>query len=247
MEYDGAHYHGSQLQANLPTIQGEAEKALEKLTEESSRVMTASRTDSGVHAREQVVSFRTKSSLPTQTFVKGMNYYLPKDIAVKAAFRVSDTFNVRRNATSREYNYCIVDSPTPSPIRRGFTYHINGRLDIEAMNEACQHLVGLHDLASFATSIESEVKSTVRRIYRVKVERDGDMVVLNIVASSFLPHQVRNTAGALIKVGLGQMTSNEFRSILEARTPGKAGPTAPAHGLCLMRVNYPHSWEEICN
>jgi len=247
MEYDGTHYYGFQLQANLPTVQGEIEKALRKLTGERIRVLAASRTDTGVHAREQVVSFRTKSSLPPPTFIKGLNYYLPGDIAVKDTFRVSDSLNVRRDAISREYNYYILNSPTRSPIRRGFAYLVTGHLDIGMMNEACQHLIGEHDFASLATSMESKIKSTVRRIYRAKIERDGDLVIFNIEASSFLPHQVRNTVGALVRVGLGKMTVAEFSSILEARTPGLAGPTAPACGLCLMRVNYPYSWEEMRN
>ena len=247
MEYDGTNYHGFQLQASLPTIQGEIEKALWKLTGERSRVMAASRTDTGVHAKEQVVSFRTKSSLPSPTFIKGLNYYLPGDIAVKAAFRASDSFNVRRSALSREYNYYILNSPTRSPIRRGFAYLVTGNLDIGAMNQACQAIIGKHDFASFATCIESRIKSTIRYIYRAEIEKDGDLVIFNIVANSFLPHQVRNTVGALIKVGLGKMTVDEFRSIVEAKRPGLAGPTAPACGLCLMRINYPHPWEEIRN
>ena len=202
--------------------------------------MTASRTDTGVHAKGQVVSFRTESSLPSPTFVKGLNYYLPKDIAVKDAFRVSDSFNIRRHALSREYNYYILNRPTRSPIRRGFAYLVTHPLDIGAMNQACEALVGEHDFASFATSIDESLKSTVRRIHQAKVEKDGDLVVLNIVANSFLPHQVRNTVGALIRVGLGKMTLDEFRSIVEAKRPGLAGPTAPSHGLCLMRINYPH-------
>ncbi len=115
------------------------------------------------------------------------------------------------------------------------------------MNEACQHLIGEHDFASFATALESRIKSTVRRVYQADVIKDDDLITFRITASSFLPHQVRNTMGALIRVGLGKMTVDEFRSILEARTPGLAGPTAPAHGLCLMRVKYPHSWEELRN
>lgn len=247
MEYDGTTYHGFQLQANLPTIQGEIEKALWKLTGERSRVMAASRTDTGVHAKEQVVSFRTKSSLPSPTFIKGLNYYLPGDIAVKAVFRASDSFNVRRSALSREYNYYILNSLTRSPIRRGFAYLVTGNLDIGAMNQACQAIIGKHDFASFATCIESRIKSTIRHIYRAEIEKDGDLVIFNIVANSFLPHQVRNTVGALIKVGLGKMTVDEFRSIVEAKRPGLARPTAPACGLCLMRINYPHPWEEIRN
>ena len=125
MEYDGTRYHGFQLQANLPTIQGETEEALWKLTGERSRVMAASRTDAGVHAKGQVVSFRTNSLLPSSTFIKGLSYYLPRDVAVKAAFRVSDSFDVRRSALSREYNYYILNSLTLSPIRRNFSYLVS--------------------------------------------------------------------------------------------------------------------------
>ena len=179
--------------------------------------------------------------------MKGLNHYLPNDIAVTDTFRVSDSFDIRRRAISREYNYYILNSPTRSQIRHDFSYLVTGHLNIEAMNQACQAIIGKHDFASFATCIESRIKSTIRHIYRAEIEKDGDLVIFNIVASSFLPHQVRNTVGALIKVGLGRMTVDEFRSIVEAKRPGLAGPTAPACGLCLMRINYPHPWEEIRN
>ena len=244
MEYDGTGYYGFQMQANLPTIQGETETALWKLTGERCRVMAASRTDTGVHARGQVVSFRTRSSLPLEAFINGLNYYLPRDIAVKAAHRVSDSFNVRRSALSREYNYYILNSRTRSPIREAFSYLVGGHLDIEAMNQACQALIGEHDFASFASSIGAGIKNTVRRVYKAKVEKDGELAVFNMVANSFLPHQVRNTVGALIRVGLGKMTIDEFHRIIEARKPGLARPAAPARGLCLMRINYSHSFEE---
>ena len=244
VEYDGTGYHGFQLQANVPTIQGEMEKALWKLTQERIRVITASRTDAGVRAKGQVVSFRTKSSLSLQTFIKGLNYYLPEDIAVKAAYRVSESFNVRRSALSREYNYYILNSLTRSPIRRGFSYLVAGQLNIEAMNEACQALIGEHDFASFASCLGIEIKNTLRTVYRAEIQKSGEVVTFNILANSFLPHQVRNTIGALIRVGLGKMTIDEFRSIIEAKKVSLAGPTAPAHGLCLMRINYPYRFEE---
>ncbi len=239
LEYDGIRYHGSQLQANAPTIQEEMEKALQKLTGERTRVKAASRTDAGVHAKGQVISFRTKSALPLKAFIGGLNYYLPRDIAVKEAFGVDDSFDVRRSALSREYKYYILNSPTRSPMRQGFSYLVNGNLDIGAMNQACQALIGKHDFASFVTSTDIGEKSTVRNVHKAGIERDGDMVVLDMVANSFLPHQVRNTVGSLIKVGQGKMTVDEFYGMVEARRPGLAGPTAPAGGLCLMRVNYP--------
>jgi len=244
VEYDGTGYHGFQLQAALPTIQGEIEKALLKLSGERIRVMAASRTDAGVHARGQVVSFRSESQLPAQTFVNGLNYYLPGDIAVKAAYRADDSFNVRRDAVSREYKYYILNSLTPSPIREGFSYRVGGHLDIEAMKQACQALIGEHDFALFASSLGVEIKSTVRRVYRAEIEMDEDMAVFNMVANSFLPHQVRNTVGTLIRVGLGKMKGSEFCSIIEEKKPGLVGPAAPPCGLCLMQVNYPCPFEE---
>ncbi len=244
VEYDGTHYHGFQLQANVPTIQSELERALLKLTGERARVMAASRTDAGVHAKGQVVSFRTRSSLRLKTFINGLNHYLPRDIAVKAAHGVSNSFNVRRDALSREYNYYILNSSTRSPLGGGFYYLVAGQLDIEAMNQACQALIGKHDFASFVTCFGSEIKSTVRNVHRAEMGKDGDMVVFNMVANSFLPHQVRNTVGTMIKIGLGKMGIDEFCSIIEAKKPGLAGPTAPACGLCLMQVNYPRPFGE---
>jgi len=243
VEYDGTHYHGSQLQANLPTIQEAIESALWKLTGEKTRIMTASRTDAGVHAKGQVVSFRTGSSLPPQTFSSGLNYYLPWDIAVKAAHRTDESFNVRRSAISREYNYYILNSATRSPLSEGSSYLVAGYLDINAMNKAGQALLGRQDFASFASSISTSIKNTTRTVYKAEMKREGEVVVFSMVANSFLPHQVRNTVGCLIRVGLHKMSIDDFHGIIEARTPGLAGPTAPAHGLCLIRVNYPGSFE----
>ncbi|MFC1871253.1 tRNA pseudouridine(38-40) synthase TruA [Chloroflexota bacterium] len=245
LEYDGTYYYGFQLQAAQPTVQGEVETALFRLTGEQTRVMAASRTDTGVHAREQVVSLRTGSSLPTTTFIGGLNFYLPRDIAVRAAYRVDGSFNARRDATRREYNYYILNSPTRSPIGERFTCHVAGRLDIEAMNEACRALIGRHDLASFTTSAGARLRDTVRTVYNANVSRDGETVIFNMAAGSFLTHQVRNTVGALIRVGSGGMSVRQFCDITEAKNPGTAGPMAPARGLFLMRVNYRRPIEEI--
>ena len=245
IEYDGTVYHGFQLQAELPTIQGELERALAKLTGERRRVLAASRTDAGVHARGQVVSFRTASRLAAATFNSGLNHYLPDDIAVRAAYRVSDSVNVRRDALSREYRYYILNSPTRSPLRRQFSYLVTGELDIRAMNEVCRVLVGKHDFASFASQMEVGRRGTVKDVYRARVDREGELVVFSMVANSFLPHQVRNTVGVLLKVGSGKMNTDEVLGIMEARKPGLAGPTVPACGLFLERVNYPVPFEEM--
>jgi len=239
VEYDGTHYHGSQLQANLPTIQEAMESALWKLTGEKTRIMTASRTDAGVHAKGQVVSFRTGSSLPPRTFISGLNYYLPRDIAVKAAHRTDESFNVRRRAISREYNYYILNSATRSPLNEGSSYTVARHLDINAMNQAGQALLGRQDFASFASSIGTGIKNTTRTVYKAEMKREGELVVFSMVANSFLPHQVRNTIGALVKVGLGKSDVETFHRIARSKSPSLAGPASPPHGLFLIKVNYP--------
>jgi len=238
IEYDGTQYHGFQWQLGLPTIQNELEQAIRRFCGQSGRVMAASRTDAGVHARGQVVSFWAKSTLDTMALVRALNYYLPGDIAVKAAYRASDDFNVRRDALSREYHYHILNSDTRSPLSQRFALFVPKMLDIQAMNEACQLIRGEHDFASFASSFDGS-KSTLRNVYEAGIEKKEDFTVFRIVASSFLPHQVRSTVGLLIRLGLGKMSIEDFRDIMEARSLGLAGPLASACGLCLKKVNYP--------
>jgi tRNA pseudouridine38-40 synthase len=236
--YDGTQYYGFQWQVGLPTIQNELEQAIRQFCGQSSRVIAASRTDTGVHAQGQVVSFWAKSTLNIMTLVKALNYYLPEDITVKAAYRASDDFNVRRDALSREYRYYILNSDTRSPFSRRFALFMPKMLDIEAMNEACHLIRGEHDFASFASSLENN-KSTLRNVYEAGMEKKGDFTVFRIVANSFLPHQVRSTVGLLIRLGLDKIGIADFRDIMEARRVGLAGPVSPAYGLCLKQVNYP--------
>jgi tRNA pseudouridine38-40 synthase len=242
VEYDGRNYYGFQLQPKLPTIQAELERAIRRLTGESSRVIAASRTDTGVHAVGQVVSFRTKSTLPPQTFVKALNYYLPRDIAVKGACKMNMDFDVRRDAVSREYEYYILNSSTRSPLFEGFAYFVPKKLNVRAMNKACKFLEGEHDFASFATAL-GKLRSTVRTVYEAGVAKEDELVTYYMAGDSFLPHQVRNTVGLLIRVGLDKVGLEEFQEIMEAKRLGLAGPTAPAYGLCLTKVNYPEDLE----
>jgi tRNA pseudouridine38-40 synthase len=245
LEYDGTDYCGFQWQPGQPTIQAELEAALGKLTGEAIRVAAASRTDSGVHARGQVVSFMTGSALPEVRFIGGLNYYLPDAIAVKAAFRAAPDFDVRREALSREYRYYIVNEATRAPLGRQYTCRVIGQLNIEKMNQACQALLGEHDFIGFASALELERnQSTIRRVLEAAVNPEEDGLVFSIVATAFLPHQVRNTVGALLRVGQGRMSLAEFYSIIETKTAGQAGPAAPAAGLCLIRVNYAHPFGE---
>jgi len=238
IEYDGGRYAGSQWQPDVPTVQSEIEKALLSLTGESIRITLAGRTDAGVHAKGQRVAFDTSSTLSERAFVSGMNHFLPSDIAVKEARLENAGFDPRRHACRREYEYFILNSNTRSPLWNGRAYRVAGGLDVEAMDLACQMLLGEHDFASFASSMENDDRTTVRYMYHASVRRDNVLVVVRMVASAFLLHQVRNTVGALVRIGQGKMTLSVFQGIINAREFGLAGPTAPSYGLYLNRVSY---------
>ena len=239
VEYDGTWYRGFQLQPNGSTIQGELEAAIEKVTGGASRVAGASRTDSGVHAEGQVVSFTTGSRLSAGTFVEALNYYLPSDIAVQKALAVPHEFDVRRRAASREYRYSILNRRPPSPLSGRFHHRIRQPLDVDTMNAAAKLLIGVRDFGSFSASQRPEEGSTVRQMINAGVTREGELVLLDIEANAYLYQQIRRTAGALVGVGLGKSSIDQFEELLNTPSPGTAGPTLPAKGLCLKRVNYP--------
>lgn len=237
LEYDGTRYSGFQYQTGVPTIQGEIEKAVTSLTGEHRRVQGASRTDAGVHACGQVVSLRTKAEYSTEVFRNALNHYLPDDISVREAVRLNEGFDVRRGAVSREYRYYMLNRGTRSALSCRWAYQVPLPMDVEAMNEASRQLIGEHDFASFVSDYEKG--STRRTVLEAFCERLGEMVVFHMKANSFLAHQVRNTVGMLVQVGNGKLGVDCVRSLLDARTPGMAGPSAPAQGLFLTRVNYP--------
>lgn len=240
VEYDGSNYCGFQFQPGEPTIQDELEKAVSCVSSEVLRVAAASRTDSGVHARGQVVSFRTQSCLPPRVWLKALNYYLPRDIAVKEAYLVSDDFDVRR-AQSRRYNYTILLDP--SPIKSSFTYLYPRPLDVELMNLACSHLEGDQDMISFTPALE--VGCTMRHIYQAEVTKEDGTLVFSMIANAFLPHQMRHMAGSLLQVGRGKLSPEGFGQLLAAKKRGLAGPALPPQGLCLEKVIYNRPLEEM--
>lgn len=236
LEYDGSRYGGSQLQKQTPTIQAELEAALSKLTGEHLRVALAGRTDAGVHAQGQVVAFTTASTLETDVFVHGLNAWLPKDIAVRGAREAPENFDPRRHATSRTYRYTIQNTPMRSPLWRGHAWHVARPLESAAMQEAATELIGEHDFAAFS---RREGVRTVRCLRRCDVARRGALLTIEVEANAFLRQQVRRTAGALVEIGSGRLSVGAFRDILHQAEPNSAGPLAPAHGLCLLRVTYP--------
>lgn len=238
VEYDGTRYHGFQYQDNAITVQAELELALKGLTNQSIRVKAACRTDAGVHAVGQVVSFRTQAQYPPEAWVKALNYFLPPDVAVQEAWPVAEDFDVQRWAIRREYRYTIFNRRVRSPFKVRFAYFYPQPLDVAAMQRASRTLEGEHDLSSFSPLAGERAGKTTRKVYQSRVSRRGDLVYFTMAANSFLPHQIRHTVGALLRVGRGKLGVAEFGQILGARQPGLAGPAVPPQGLCLMKVEY---------
>ncbi len=236
IEYDGTDYLGFQLQAEGRTVQGEVERALAKITRRETRIISAGRTDAGVHAIGQVISFvpQWKHSLPE--LHRAMNALLPEDVAVHQMAWVADDFHPRFDAVSREYRYTVLNQSLRSPLARRFAYHYLKPLDVEVMDRAARCLVGSHDFASFGRPPQGE--KTVRQVYRAECTRQDQFIYFDIVANAFLYRMARNIVGTLLLVGIGELSAKGFEEILRARDRRRASPPVPAHGLCLIRVNY---------
>jgi tRNA pseudouridine38-40 synthase len=237
LEYDGSRFAGSQLQKNARTVQSQLEDAIARTTQAQTRVAFAGRTDAGVHARGQVASFDTWSELQAGTLMRALNAWLPEDLAVVEAIEAHAGLDVRRDAVRRHYQYVIETRAGRPVLERRRVWHVPGELDLEAMQIAAGLLVGRRDFSAFASPPESSESSTIREIYRFGLHSLDTRVVVDVEGNAFLPHQVRRMVGALVEVGRGKLTSQEYESLLDG-PPASAGPSAPAQGLCLERVDY---------
>ena len=247
VEYDGSRYQGFQLQRQRPTIQGEIEQALKRFTQVDIRIRGASRTDSGAHAQGQVVDFATAAEHPPDKFLGGLNFYLPADICIQAAYEVDGEFHSRRSALTRIYRYHILNQSQPSPIRRNTHHWERGTLDAAKMAGAAKGLVGEHDFRPLAASHPKD-KIAVRRVSRWDVWRDGDTVIIECEANGFLRHQIRRANALLVGVGTGKLAESIITDFLQSELPQNwSFPILPAKGLCLMQVTYPDSWQKVKN
>ncbi len=239
LEYDGTAYSGSQYQENGPTIQAALEGAVQRLTGETLRAAFAGRTDAGVHAMGQVAAFDTQARLEAREFVRGLNHFLPQDIAVLAAAAVEARFDPRRDATGRLYRYRIEARRRRSPLWRDRAWVVGEPLDIAVMQRAARRLEGAHDFAAFAPPFDGRTQRTLRRCAVTSAGcADGQAVQVEMEAEGFLPHQVRRTVGPLVEVGRGRMSEDALIALLQEAKPSSAGPAAPACGLYLVSVAY---------
>ena len=236
--YDGTNYRGWQVQKNGVTIAEELNRALKELTGEEIQVHGASRTDAGVHAMGNVAVFDTEARMAGDKFVFALNQRLPEDIRVQDSCEVPMGFHPRFQKTGKTYEYRILNRKFPLPAYRLNTYFYYYPLDVEKMQKAAAYLVGEHDFASFCAA-GAQVKTTVRTVYSLDVDKDGDLITIRITGNGFLYNMVRIIAGTLIRTGTGEWEPECVPEILEARSRAKAGPTAPAKGLTLMEIRYP--------
>lgn len=238
LEYDGTHYVGWQLQPNGPSIQGRLMRAIQELVGAPVQVFAAGRTDSGVHARGQVVAFDSPLNLPLKAYWMGLNGLLPDDVAVVRAEEVDPAFDPRRWAKGKRYLYRISNLRARAPLRRLSHWEIFQPLDLEAMRVGATHLLGKHDFTSFRAA-DCEAKHPFREITRAQLDgAAGDEITFTVEGTAFLRHMVRNLIGTLVNVGRGKHPAAWVKEVLESKNRDHAGVTAPPHGLALMEVFY---------
>lgn len=237
VEFDGTEFCGFQLQAGQRSVQGEIERAVQQITGQPVRVVGAGRTDAGVHAMGQVVGFRADTRIPIERMAAALNSALPRDVAAVRAVEVDPGFHARFSAVSRAYAYLILLRDSPSALFRRYAWHLPVPLDVGAMQEAARRLEGTRDFAAWAGA--SETVTTVRTVTRCRLRQHGPFLMVHVEANAFLKGMVRTIVGTLVQVGLGRRAPEEMDRITGSRDRSQAGPSAPAHGLCLVRVRYP--------
>lgn len=238
IEYDGSLYHGWQRQKKDRTIQEEVEKAILAVTGQQVSLTGSGRTDAGVHACAQVANFKCETHLDGRAISGGLNSLTADDIVITDCLEVEDSFHARYDVKSKTYVYKILNRPNPAAIGRQYAWHIRQELDRESMRAAISHLIGRHDFKAFEGA-GSPRSHTTRTVYKAGlVEGKANCLVFEIEADGFLRFMVRNIVGTLAYVGLGKISPDEFRRILESRDRALAGATAPAHGLFLETVVY---------
>jgi len=239
-EYDGAGFCGWQTQAQGErTVQGELEEVLSKIFKKPIKVIASGRTDSGVHAQGQVISFKADTRMTALEIQRAMNSRLPADIAVHEAKEVKGDFHAQYSVKNKTYRYTVLNRKYRSVFLRDRVYFYPYPLNILNMRKAAKYLVGRHDFKSFQAHdpLRAE-RQTVRTIKKITIKKEGDLIHIDITADGFLYKMVRNIVGTLLVMGAGQLPAGDMSKILKAKNRKAARETAPAEGLCLMSVKY---------
>lgn len=242
LEYDGSRFYGFQRQRQSPTVQGCLEQALSRIADQPITVFCSGRTDTGVHAYCQVVHFDTSAERSERAWVLGCNTHLPDDASVLWVRRVPDDFHARYSASGRAYRYRILNRWIRPALMHRYLAWIRQPLDAARMHEAAQALLGEHDFSAFR-AVGCQAKSPVKILRSISVRREGQEVILEVAASAFLYHMVRNIAGTLVKVGAGEADIDWVDEILTNGDRRDAGVTAPAGGLYFLKPEYPEKFQ----
>ena len=234
VSYDGSNFHGFAKNRDVRTVQEELEEALARIFGESIDLVCAGRTDAGVHARHQVISFVAEASVDTHRIRKSVTTMLGPEIVATDAMMVADDFSARFSATARAYRYRVLAAPTPDPLRRLTTWHVPGALDLHEMNRAAAAFVGEHDFASFCRRAPN--RTSVRRVLSAEWVREGDLLEFRVSASAFCQQMVRSLTGFCIAVGRGRVDAGSVPEVLARRDRNAAPEIAPPTGLVLWEV-----------
>ncbi|SFF06092.1 tRNA pseudouridine(38-40) synthase TruA [Nitrosomonas sp. Nm166] len=241
LEYDGSRYCGWQSQPEGCSIQDTLETALSEIAKEEIHVITAGRTDTGVHALYQVVHFDTSVQRPISAWVRGVNALLPNDIAILWAAETSDEFHARYNALERHYLYLLLNQPTRPGIHHSKVGWYHQPLELEKMQVAGSFLIGEHDFSSFRAA-ECQAKSPIRTITRLSITRHGNLLIFELRANAFLHHMVRNIIGCLVYIGKGKYSPEWMCELLKSCNRTYAAPTFSSAGLYLTGIRYDRRW-----
>ena len=238
IQYDGTRYFGWEHQPNTDmTIQGKIETVLSKLEEKEVEVIGAGRTDAGVHARAMIANCFLETTLSPVEIRDYLNRYLPEDICVSDVAEAGERFHSRYNAIGKTYRYTCYTGNSKPVFDRKYVYVLEGRPNIDKMKSAASYLMGEHDFKAFCSNPKMK-KSTVRCVDKIEIMADGDYLIFTFHGTGFLQHMVRILTGTLLEVGFEKRTPESMLSLLEEKDRTKAGPTAPACGLCMMQVDY---------
>ena len=237
ISYDGTNYHGFQYQTGLPTIQGTIEGVLKILCKEEAVIYGCGRTDAGVHAMNCYFNFKTASNIPCEKFSIACNSLLPPDITVSDCREVPEDFHARFSPKQKTYMYKILNAKFPNALLSKRAYHYRPTLDVEKMKSACGYIIGERDFRAFM-STEGKVKSTVRHVKNLTVEKNDDIITITVTANGFLYNMVRIIVGTLISIGNGKLNNQDIVRILENKRREEAGITVPPYGLYLVDVEY---------
>lgn len=236
VEYEGTDFWGFQLQTDHRTVQGEIERAIKEVSGTEARVIGAGRTDRGVHAKGQIISFEIEWRHELFDLQRALNATLAADVAIVEIGQAPEGFHPRFSAVSRTYRYTVLNQEWRSPLARRYVWHVVPKLDVDRMAKAGEFLIGTHDFATFGRPPQGE--NTVRTVFRAEFQRQGPLITFDIEANAFLYQMVRSIVGTLAWVGWGQMSPEEFGALLQARDRSQVRQIAPAQGLCLVRINY---------